>query len=158
MISIIAAIGANNELGLNNRLIWHFKEDMKFFRETTSGKVIVMGRKCFESLPNILPNRKNIILTSNKDYIVDNAYVYNNKDELLNYLLGTNEDVFIIGGARIYEEFINICDNLYLTEIDASSIADVYFPIFDKSMYEKDILRSHTENNIDYKICLYKKK
>ena len=77
MVSIIAAIGKNNELGLNNNLIWHLSGDMKFFKTITTGKTVIMGRKCFESLPNILPNRKNIIITSNLNYKASGATIIN---------------------------------------------------------------------------------
>ena len=79
-LSLIAAIGSSNELGKNNDLIWHLHEDMKFFRTQTSGKTIIMGRKCFESLPGLLPNRKHIILTNNKNYQVDGAIIFHTKE------------------------------------------------------------------------------
>ena len=158
MISIIAAIGKNNELGLNNKLIWHLSGDMKFFKTMTSGKTVIMGRKCFESLPNILPNRKNIIITSNPNYKVSGAEVINSFRDAINYIENSNEDIFIIGGAKIYEEFLPYVENIYLTEIDAESKADVYFPSFNKEEYNKEILATNEENNIKYNTCLYRKK
>lgn len=158
MVSIIAAIGKNNELGLNNNLIWHLSGDMKFFKTITTGKTVIMGRKCFESLPNILPNRKNIIITSNLNYKASGATIINSIKDAITYIENSEEDIFIIGGAKIYEEFLPYVLNIYLTEIDASAVADVYFPLFDKKEYNKEILEEKEENNLKYKICLYKRK
>lgn len=157
-LSMIAAIGKNNELGTHNHLIWQLHGDMQFFKTITSGKTIIMGRKCFESLPKMLPNRKHIILTNNKNYIVDNAIVLHNVLDVVKYVEESSEECFIIGGAKIYEEFLPYVLNIYLTEIDASAVADVYFPVFDKKEYNKEILEEKEENNIKYKICLYKRK
>lgn len=157
-LKLIAAIGKNNELGKNNDLIWHLSEDMKFFRKTTTGKTIIMGRKCFESLPGLLPNRKHIILTNNLNYKVDGAIIYHNLEEVLNYIKNTSEECFIIGGAKIYELFLPYVDTLYLTEIEDTKEADVYFPTFDKTQYQKETIQELEENNIKYKFTKYTKK
>ena len=154
-ISIIAAIGLNNELGLNNNLIWHLKEDLKYFKSVTTGKTIVMGRKCFESLPGLLPNRKSIILTHNKEYQIDGALMFYNFNELLNYIKNSEEEFFIIGGAKIYEQFLPFAKNIYLTEIEATANADVYFPIFNKNNYIKEEIEEKQENNLKYKFVKY---
>ena len=156
-LSLIAAIGKNRELGKDNDLIWHLKEDMKFFRKMTNNKTIIMGRKCFESLPGLLPNREHIILTNNKDYKVDNAIVMNNVDDVLNYVKNTDEECFIIGGAKIYELFLPYCDNLYLTEIDDEKDADIYFPEIAYNLYKKEIIDEKEEENIKYKFILYRR-
>lgn len=156
-LKLIAAIGKNNELGKNNDLIWHLSEDMKFFRKTTTGKTIIMGRKCFESLPGLLPNRKHIILTNNPNYKVDGATIYHNLEEVLNYIENTEEECFIIGGAKIYELFLPYVDTLYLTEIEDTKEADVYFPTFDKTQYQKETIQELKENNIKYKFTKYTK-
>lgn len=154
-LSIIAAIGKNNELGVNNSLIWHLPTDLKYFKKTTYGKTIVMGRKCFESLPGLLPNRTHIIMTNNKDYKVDGATIYHNVEDVLNYINKSNEECFIIGGAKIYELFMPYAKKLYLTEINADAEADVYFPIFNKELYEKEEIEEINENNINYKFVIY---
>ena len=158
MISIIAAIGKNNELGLNNSLIWHLKEDLKYFKKMTTGKTIIMGRKCFESLPGLLPNRKSIILTKDKDYKVTGALIFHSFNEVLDYINNNNEDYFIIGGAKIYELFLPYASKLYLTEIDATSNADVYFPKFNESDYLKEELDKIEENNIKYQFVVYSRR
>ena len=157
-INIIAAIGKNNELGKNNDLIWNFKEDMKFFKETTMGHPVVMGRRTFESLPNVLPGRKNIII-SRKNIIDNKIEVYKSIKEFLFNYQNYEDDIFIIGGARIYSEFISMTNKIYLTEIDAiEKDADVFFPIFDKEEFDKEIINNLEENNIKFSHVLYKRK
>lgn len=157
-INLIAAIGKNNELGKNNDLIWKLKGDMKFFRETTMGHPIVMGRKTFESLPKVLPGRKNIVISTNEIKNEEIEVYKNIKDFLLKYQ-EYGDDIFIIGGASIYKQFIDLATNMYLTEIDGEEkSADVYFPSFDKKEWEKEILLSNQENSINFKHVLYKRK
>ena len=153
MISLIAAIGKNNELGKNNQLIWHLPNDLKFFKEITLNKTIVMGRKTFESIGRPLPKRKNIVLSSNFKH--ENTEVYNNISDLLDKY--KNEELFIIGGANIYNQFIDIADKIYLTEIDEIANADTYFPAFDKTRYKKTTIKENSDNGICYKHVLYEK-
>ena len=154
MFSLIACIGKNRELGRKNQLIYHFKEDMKFFRETTSGHTIVMGRKTWDSLPGKLPNRENLVIShhdfNGPDQIIHDldAFIAAHKD--------TNEEIFIIGGGAIYEAFLPYAKTLYLTEVDsAAPDADTFFPIFDKSTYTKKLIRKGSENGLDYSIIKY---
>ncbi len=155
-ISMIAAVGKNLELGKNNDLIWHFKEDMKFFKETTMGHPVIMGRKTFESLPKALPGRRNIVISSNPDYKTDGAETVTSINEALE--IAKKEDVFIIGGGRIYKEFLPYADNLYLTEINAvCNDADTYFPRFNKSDYIKEIVNYYEVNGTEFYHVIYKK-
>ena len=155
-ISMIAAVGRNLELGKGNDLIWHFKEDMKFFKETTTGSSVIMGRKTFESLPKALPNRKNIVITNNRDYVADGGYVVNSIEKALE-LAGDN--AFIIGGGNIYSQFLPLADKLYLTEIDDECAdADTYFPQFDKNDYTADFIAEYEINDIKFKHICYTKK
>lgn len=156
MISIIAAIGKNNELGKNNDLIWHIKDDLKYFQSLTMGKKIVMGANTYKSLPKKLQGRKYVILSKSLKGIED-ALVYQNFDELLAYLNELDEEVMVIGGASIYELFIPYADKLYLTEVDATAPADVFFPQFDKEKYNKKIIKECLENNINYKFVVYER-
>ncbi len=157
-INIIAAIGKNNELGKNNDLVWRLKGDMKFFRDTTMGHSIVMGRKTFESLPKILPGRKHIVISTN-EIKNDEIELYKSIREFLVKYQNVEEDIFIIGGASIYKQFIDLASKLYLTEIDASDKdADVYFPEFNKEEWEREEIASNEDNSINYKHVLYKKK
>lgn len=156
-ISMIAAIGRNNELGRGNDLIWHFREDMKFFKETTTGNTVIMGRKTFESLPKALPNRRNVVITSNAEYKADGAEAVTSIDEALKLTKG--DTIFIIGGGKIYSEFLPLADTLYLTEIDAACTdADVYFPAFDKSLYSAEKLTDYEIDGIQFSHIKYELK
>ena len=158
-ITMIAAIGKNRELGKNNDLIWHLKEDMKFFKDQTMGKPIVMGRKTFESLPKLLPGRKHIILTKQKLDVPEEVLLFHNKEDVLDYIKSYQEEVMIIGGASIYKEFLEDSNKLVLTEIDdEDKTADTYFPYFDKEEWLKEELSTEEENNIKYKHIMYTRK
>lgn len=157
-ITIIAAIGKNNELGYKNDLIWHLPDDLKFFREKTTGKTIVMGYNTFLSLPRLLPNRKHIVLSEKK---IDNEEVttVNNLDDLIKLIKSIDEEVFIIGGASVYAQFANIADKMYLTEVDNEfDLADVYFPEINKTEWNITEIGSNEDNNIKYKHMEYRRK
>ena len=130
MLSIIVAISKNNVIGNDNKLIWHISEDLKRFKEITSGKTILMGRKTFESLPGILPNRKHIILTRDNNFTVDSnaVEIIHNFDELLNMYSKSEEEVFIIGGGEIYKQLLPHASKLYLTKINKDFNGDTHFP------------------------------
>lgn len=156
--SIIAAIGKNRELGKNNDLIWTLPNDLKFFKKITSNHTIIMGRNTFESLPRMLPNRKHIVLTS-RDDLPSEVEIYKELKQILETYKNTQEEIFIIGGASIYSQFLEYSDKLYLTEIDAEDKeASVYFPNFEENEYTKEILGENKDNGIVYKHVLYIKK
>lgn len=163
MISIIAAIGKNNELGKNNGLIWNIPKDLKFFREKTSGTTIVMGRNTFNSLPKILPKRLHIVLSDSNDFnkeLNDKVIVVHGKEELIKMCreLSKDNEVFIVGGASIYKMFIDIADRLYITHIEAEDKeADVYFPEIDNNKWSKKILAKDEDNNIKFTQIEYTK-
>ncbi len=157
MFIIIAAIGKNNELGKNNDLIFHIKEDMKFFRKKTDGHKIVMGHKTWNSLPGKLKNRENIVISRHDfpgpDKIVHDfeKFVEENKD--------SDEEINIIGGGTIYHQFLPFAKILYLTEVDkADSTATTFFPEFDKSEYDKEIIKKGAEDDLTYTFAKYTKK
>ena len=153
-INLIAAVGENNELGYQNDLIWHLKEDMKFFRTTTSGHPIIMGRKTFESLPHLLPNRTHLVL-SHQSILNPEVKTFHSKEEIDAYLSKLDEEVFVIGGASIYKMFILEAMKIYLTEIKASHQADVYFPTFNKEEFNKKTLLEGEEQETHYTINQY---
>lgn len=158
MISLIAAIGKNRELGKNNNLIWHLSEDLKFFKEITSNHKVIMGYNTYKSIGRPLPNRENIVLTHDKNKVsFEDIKVYDDIDELIKNEI-SEEEVFIIGGVSMYEYFLKYADRMYLTLIDAvDNEADVYFPEFNKEKWEEIILNEKKENNIEYKHVLYKR-
>lgn len=157
VIKLIAAIGKNNELGKDNNLIWHLKEDLHFFKEETTGHKIIMGYNTFLSLPRLLPNRTHIVLTHhniNKEEVI----VFSDFNALLNYLKTLDEEVYVIGGATIYQLFLNYADELILTEIDDMKEADVYFPIWNKENYIEEVINYQQEEEISYKHVRYRRK
>lgn len=157
-VSLIAAIGKNNELGYKNGLIWHLPGDLKFFKEVTMGSDIVMGKNTFYSLPNMLPGRKHIVLTRGT-IGNDDVLLFHSKIELINYLKDIKKQVMIIGGASIYGQFIDIVDSMYLTHIDSFfNEADSYFPFINYSEWDSTLLGSNMDNGISYKHVLYKRK
>ena len=157
MISIIAAIGENNELGKDNKLIWHIKEDMQYFREMTMNKKVIMGLKTYLSLPGVLKNREYIVLSTTQPNL-PNAHVFHDFDLLLKYLNTLDEEIMVIGGASIYKLFLPYADYLYLTEILAESEADAYFPEVKEEDFKLIRKRSSHENNLDYSFNVYEKR
>lgn len=154
-IILIAAIGKNYELGRNNCLIWHIPEDLEFFRKMTMGKKIVMGKKTFESLPELLPGRKHIVLTRSNTIFPKEVILYHSLEDLLE---NEKEDFFVIGGEQIYTLFLKYATRMYLTEIDAKEMnADAYFPKFEKEQWERNVLSEYREP-LSYKHIEYIKK
>lgn len=134
-MNLIVAVDKNWAIGLKNRLLVSIPEDMKFFRTETTGKVVVMGRKTLETFPNGLPlkNRTNIVLTANPDYDAKGALVFHNVEAVLEELKKyPAEDIYIIGGATIYEQFLPYCSVAHITKIDYAYEADTYFPNLDE--------------------------
>lgn len=130
MLSIIAAVARNGVIGKNNDLIWHLPEDLKRFKKLTQGHKIIMGRKTFESLPGVLPNRHHIILTRDNDFSIDdsNVEVVYSLQQVIETYKSTNEEVFVIGGGEIYTQFLPHTNKLYLTKVKKDFEGDTYFP------------------------------
>lgn len=157
-VSIIAAIGQNNELGSDNKLIWRLPNDLKFFKNTTMGKDIIMGSNTFYSLPKILTGRRHIVLTT-KNIENNQVLVLHSKEELITYLKQVKQEVMIIGGASIYSQMLEYANKLYLTEIEATKPdADAYFPKINYQDWEIQVLGTNQDNDIFYKHVLYKRK
>lgn len=157
MISLIAAIGKNNELGKNNRLIWYIPQDLKYFKEVTSNHTIIMGRKTFESIGRILPNRKHIVISSTKD--IDEVEVFDNTKDIVDKYFESEETVYVIGGASIYKQFLDFAKEMHLTEINLEDKeADVYFPAFNKNEWTSNIINNHMNEEIPYKTLIYRRK
>ena len=134
-MNLIAAVDKNWAIGKNNQLLVRIPADQKFFRETTTGKVVVMGRKTLESFPNGLPlkNRTNIVLTKDKNYKAKDAIVLHSMDELMVELEKyDSDDIYIIGGEKIYAQLVDQCDVAHITKIDYEYDADAYFPNLDE--------------------------
>lgn len=154
----IAAIGKNRELGKDNQLIWHFPQDLKFFKEQTKGHTIVMGRKTFESLPSMLPKRHHIVISKSGAKFPEEVEVFSSIDAFVDAYQTKQEEIFVIGGATIYKQMLSLCHRLILTEINQSYDADVFFPEFDKKLYHKKILNDIMENGVHYQHVEYRLK
>ena len=129
MLSTIVAIANNNVIGKDNKLIWHLPEDLKRFKQITTGKNIIMGRKTFESLGRVLPNRKHIILCNDMEMDIDNENVEILDDiSKLDKYINSDEENFVIGGATIYKLLMPYVNKLYITKINQDFEGDVYFP------------------------------
>ncbi|MBQ3021129.1 MAG: dihydrofolate reductase [Bacilli bacterium] len=156
---LIGAIGKNNELGCNNKLIWYIPEDLKFFKDNTINHTIVMGYNTFLSLPKLLSGRKHIVLTRKNIKLPSEVLVFHDKESVLNYVKNNNEQVYVIGGESIYKQFIDYSDRMILTEIeDSFNNADTFFPKFNLNEWNKEILSEHEYNKLYYKHVLYKRK
>lgn len=128
MITIIAAAAENNALGKDNQMIWHLPDDFKRFRQLTTGHYIIMGRKTFESLPKLLPNRTHVIISRQKDYSVpEGVLVVHSLEEAIK-VCPPNEAIFIIGGGEIYKQSMAIADTIELTRVQTAPEADAFFP------------------------------
>jgi dihydrofolate reductase len=154
MIKIIVATSKNNVIGNNNSLIWNLPADLKRFKELTTHNNIVMGRKTYESIGRALPNRRNIIVTRDKDYNVDNCDVVNSIEEAL---LLCNNDCFIIGGGEIYKQTLPIADMIYLTEINSIFEGDTFFPTIDNDWVEVSRESFETEEGLGYSFINYER-
>ena len=154
---IIAAIGKNNELGLKNDLIWHLPGDLKFFKEKTMNKSIVMGINTFKSLPKLLKGRKHIVVTHQN---IDNpeVKVVSSIEELMEYLDTIDDDVYVIGGASIYRQLMPYANKMVLTHVDDTHEADVYFPEIKEDEWDKEFIKSNEDNGVNYKHYTYTKK
>ena len=157
-LSIIACVGKNLELGKNSDLIWHLPNDLKYFKGVTKGKTVIMGRRTFESLPGVLPNRRNIVLQLPNENKIDGVEIFNSIPDILENIKDEDE-AFIIGGASIYRQFLPYAKKLYLTEVTIGcKDPDVYFPKFDKRKYKKTIVGNGEDNGIKYNFVIYERR
>ena len=162
-MNLIVAVDKNWGIGKDNHLLASLPGDMKYFKEQTMGKVVVMGRKTYESIPGGkgLPKRTNIVMTSNTDYSADGAIVVHNEQELFDEIKKYDaEDVFLIGGASLYNKYYKLCDKLYITRIDADLGADTFITNMDEDSNFEIISESEnqSDNGIEYKFLIYERK
>ena len=161
-MKIIVAADKNWGIGKNNELLVHIPNDMKMFRQTTTGKVVVMGRKTLESFPNgmPLPNRTNIVLTTDQDYKAKGAIVVHSKEELLEELKKyPKEDIFIIGGESVYRMMLPYCTTAHVTKTDYAYDADTWFPNLDEMPDWKITAEGEEETyfDIEYQFLKYER-
>ncbi len=151
-ISLIVAIAKNWAIGKNNQLLWHIRDDLKLFKATTNGHVVIHGRKSFESIGKPLPNRTNIVITRNRDYQPKGAFLAHSLDEALElaHVLEQKGEIFILGGAEIYRQALDKVDKMYISHVDCTfEDADTFFPEVDLSAWTVQNSQSYeqTETN-----------
>lgn len=166
--SIIAAVGKNRELGKKGGLVFNIPGDLKFFKQTTMGYPVVMGRTTFLSLPRLLPGRKHYILSPDEEpTFPEEVTVLHDLNQFIKDHQNDSQEFFIIGGGSIYQQFLPHCDKIYLTEVDGEDAeADVYFPDFDKTKYTVEKLGQNSDiikdkegvHDLNYIHNLYKKR
>ncbi len=151
LLSSIVATGLSNEIGKDNKLLWHLPADLKFFKTTTMGCPIIMGRKTFEAIGRILPGRKNIIITRNADLKIEGAEIYTSFESMIKNC--DVEKAFIIGGAEIYKMSLPFVNEIYRTLVKSNFEADTFFPEINSNEFKLVWEESHDKdekNNFDY--------
>lgn len=159
MLTIIAAIGKNRALGKDNQLIWHLPADLKRFKKVTTGHHVIMGRKTFESLGKPLPNRTTIIITRDMSYHANGCLTVNSLSDAIK-AAKNDENPYILGGAEIYKQSMELADILDLTFVHHAFDADVFFPIIDKNIWKETFREDHTKderNKFDYSFVKYER-
>ena len=152
-ISMIACVGKNLELGKNNDLLWHLPNDLKFFKQVTMGKTVIMGRKTYESLPGKLPKRRNIVLMLPHEENIADVDVFYSVSDVLEEIKKIPEEVFIIGGASIYKQFLPYCEELIISEVKKEYEGNVFFP-----EYQNDFICYKEDEREEFVIKYYKRK
>lgn len=150
-LAIIVATDLNNAIGKDNQLLWHLPADLKFFKATTMGSPVIMGRKTYESIGRVLPGRRNVIITRSSDYKVEGAEIYHSLDTALESC--TEEKVFVIGGAEIFKLAMERTGEIFRTVVKSSFDADTFIPEIDTSVFKMVWEECHTadeKNKFDY--------
>jgi len=155
MIALIVALAKNHVIGNNGYIPWKIKGEQKRFKDLTMGNVVIMGRRSFEEIGRPLPNRTTIVVSSTKEYTGENCFTVRSLQEAIE--LAGNKDVFISGGARLYEEALPIVEKMYITEIDKNVDGDTYFPQFAEEDFKKE-LNERVEGKIPYTYVTYTRK
>ncbi len=161
-ISIIVAKAKNNVIGKDNQLIWKLSSDLRLFKKLTTDHHIVMGRKTYESVGKPLPNRTSVVITRNKDFkLPEGHFVFNSLEEAVQLCISKNlEQIYIIGGAEIYRQALPICDELIVTEVDASPQGDVFFPEIDPNTWKiisQEHFQKDEKNEYDFDLVIYRR-
>jgi len=157
-ISIVVAFSEGNVIGRNNRLIWNLSEDLKRFKAMTTGHTVLMGRKTYESIGKSLPNRRNIVLTSIPESIID-CITVDSLEDAIDVANGETE-LFVIGGESVFKQTLPIADKLYITEVHANLPGDAKFPDIDYSEWKETFREAHKadeKNQYDYTFINYER-
>ena len=155
MIGLIVAYTNNRVIGNQGCIPWRIKGEQRRFRELTTGNVVIMGRRSYEEIGRPLPNRTTIVVSNTKNFDAENCMTAKSLQEAIE--LAGDRDMYISGGARLYEEALPLVEKMYITEIDAEIEGDTYFPEFDKSLFDKEI-DERVEGEIPYTYVNYTRK
>ena len=161
MISLMWAMDNNRVIGYKNQLPWHLPEDLKFFKRTTMGHPIAMGRKTWDSIGRPLPGRENIVITRNPEFLCEGCTVLNSVEALLEFSRQNADEIFVIGGAEIFKLILPYADKLYLTRIYDEFEGDTFFPelqMEDWSLLSQEKGIKDEKNPYDYEFEIYKRK
>lgn len=156
---MIAAMANNRAIGIENRMPWHLPADLQHFKRLTLGKPIVMGRKTWESLPGLLPQRPHVVVTRDKDYAAKGATVVHSIDEVMG-VVGDVPELMVVGGAHFYQQMLPLAERLYLTEVDVEIEGDTFFPEFDRGEWREVNREPHAsdeKNPFDYTYVTYER-
>lgn len=159
MLSIIVAIAENGVIGNENKLIWRLPADLKFFKETTMGHPMIMGRKTFDSIGKALPGRRSLVITRNKKFSAEGVEVFSSPEEVLK-AVSPGEEAFVIGGAEIYRLLLPYCDKLIITRVHHTFEGDTFFPQIDYAEWKLLSSEQHSKdekNAYDYTFEIYKR-
>ena len=161
-ISLVVAAAKNNAIGKNNQLLWHLPNDLKFFKNTTWGMCVVMGRKTFEAVNKPLPGRINIVITRQPDWKADNAITAADLDDAIAKAAATNcKEIFVIGGGEIYKQAMLVADTIYITRVHAILDGDTFFPVINVEEWEMvsaDDFEKDEKHQYAYSFQVWKKK
>lgn len=162
IVSLIAAVARDGAIGRDNNLIWHLKDDLRLFKETTRGHTVVMGRKSFEAIGRPLPQRRNIVITRKFDYKPEGVEIMHSVSEVLAAFEESGEELFILGGGEIYQQTIGQADRLYITHVEAEfPDADTHFPSYDLQewvLLEEQVFEADERNEFGFRFCCYERK
>ena len=161
MITIVVAMGLDNEIGADNQLLWHLPKDLKHFKEMTTDHPIIMGRKTYESIGKALPDRTNIVVSRKKDWFEEGILIVGSVKEAVKFAKKIDEQVFIIGGGNIYEQTLDLTDKLEVTLVQTNLKADTFFPKIDPKIWNKTEEVCHEKdekNEFDFCFQTYERK
>lgn len=151
----------NRVIGHNNELPWRLPEDLKFFKKVTMGHPIAMGRKTHESIGRVLPGRENIVITRNQNFLSEGCTLFHSLTDFVDYAKHLDDEVFIIGGAEIFQSLFSFADRLYITKIYKEFPGDTFFPSFSLNDWELASREKGLKNELnpyDYEFCIYNRK
>jgi len=158
-VSIIVAMSRNHTIGINNTLPWRCPEDLKHFKSLTMGHHMIMGRKTFDSIGNALPGRTTVVVTRDKQLMIEGCLMAHSLAEAID-LCSEDEEIFIVGGADIYKQSLTLADTLYITEIQQDVEGDAHFPAFDKSAWQeiaREVRSQESPQPLQYHFVTYQR-